>query len=222
MNTPRVTPNGETVKRGYRSDLRAAQAQQTRRRVVTAAADLFVATGYGGTSVDAIAAAAGVSRKTVFTVVGGKAELLSSALDFAIAGDDAPVPLAERPEVAELMQLDDAGALLTAWAQLITDIDARVGALFAALDAASSADQGARELFEKLHAQRRDGARAVVAAVAALGPLRDGLSRSAATDLACLFSDPSWHRHLVGVHGWSGRRFATWLAGTLQQQLLTA
>ena len=61
----------EPVKRGYRSELRATQAQDTRRRIVTAAAELFIATGFGATTVDAIAAAAGVSRKTVFTSVGG-------------------------------------------------------------------------------------------------------------------------------------------------------
>ncbi|WP_370499537.1 TetR/AcrR family transcriptional regulator [Mycolicibacterium sp. jd] len=212
----------ENVKRGYRSDLRAAQAQQTRRRIVAAAADLFVSAGYGGTSVDAIAVAAGVSRKTVFSSVGGKAELLSLALDWAIAGDDAPVPLSARPEVVALLRLEDGGALLTGWARVLTGINARVGALLAALEAAATLDEGARALSEKLHAQRRDGARQVVDAVAATGGLRDGLSRSAAIDLACLFSDPALHRHLVAGHGWSGRRFESWLAETLCGQLLTA
>ncbi|QZT64883.1 TetR/AcrR family transcriptional regulator [Mycolicibacterium austroafricanum] len=211
----------EGVKRGYRSDLRAAQAQQTRRRIVAAAAELFVSAGYGGTSVDAIAVAAGVSRKTVFSSVGGKAELLSLALDWAVAGDDAPVPLADRPEVVALLRLEDGGAILSAWARVLTGIDARVGALFAALETAATVDDGARAMFEKLHAQRREGARAVVDAVVAVSGLRDGLSRSAATDLACLFSDPALHRHLVTGHGWSGRRFEKWLAETLCRQLLT-
>ena len=69
----------------------------TRRRgrpggaIVDAAAGLFIAHGYGGTTVDAIAEAAGVSRKTVFTSVGGKADALKFALDWAVTGDDAPV-----------------------------------------------------------------------------------------------------------------------------------
>ena len=73
----------DPVKRGYASPLRTAQAQATRRRIVAAAADLFVTSGFAGTSVDAIAEAAGVSRKTVFTTVGGKTELLGLALDWA-------------------------------------------------------------------------------------------------------------------------------------------
>ncbi|PRC47364.1 TetR/AcrR family transcriptional regulator, partial [Mycobacterium sp. ITM-2017-0098] len=124
------------VKRAYRSDLRTSQARDTRRRIVAAAADLFVADGYAGASVDAIAAAAGVSRKTVFTAVGGKAELLALALDWAVAGDDAPRPLADRPEVMAVLQLDDPGELLDGWARVLAGIDARVGGLFAALEAA--------------------------------------------------------------------------------------
>ncbi|MGE2836005.1 TetR/AcrR family transcriptional regulator [Mycobacterium sp. SMC-4] len=209
------------VKREYRSELRAAQARETKRRIVAAATELFVAHGYSGTSIDAIAAAAGVSRKTVFTAVGGKAELLSAALDWAIAGDDAPVPLADRSEVAALWELDDAVDLLRGWAHLIASIDARVGGLFAALQTAATVDDAAHALLDKLHGQRRAGARTVVNAVTARGQLRDGLSPSAAKDLACLFSDPSLYRHLVGLHGWSDRRFERWLADTLCQQLLS-
>ena len=52
--------------RSYSSTLRADQARRTRRRIVDAAAELFAEHGYAGTTIDAIATAAGVSRKTVF------------------------------------------------------------------------------------------------------------------------------------------------------------
>src|SRR6266487_317916 len=87
------------VKKPYSSELRAAQARATRRAIVDAAARLFIAHGYGATTVDAIARAAGVSRKTVFTSVGGKIEALKLAIDWAAVGDDEPVPMLERPHV---------------------------------------------------------------------------------------------------------------------------
>ncbi|MCV7321734.1 hypothetical protein AWB99_10055 [Mycolicibacterium confluentis] len=211
---------GEPVKRGYRSDLRAAQAAATRRRIVTEAAGLFVSAGYAGTTVDAIAAAAGVSRKTVFTAVGGKNELLSLALDWAIAGDDAPLALADRPEVAAVLLLPDPLALLDGWAGVLAGIDRRVGALFAALEAAAALDPAATAVFEKFNAQRRHGARIVVEALDALHALRSGLTVDAATDLAWLFSEPLLHRRLVGVAGWTHDQFERWLASTLRQQLL--
>src|SRR5450759_1459871 len=84
------------VKRPYRSTLRVAHADSTRLAVVQAAARLFIERGYVATSIESIAEAAGVSRATVFTSVGGKPVLLKKAYDIALVGDDVQVPLAER------------------------------------------------------------------------------------------------------------------------------
>ena len=100
------------VKRRYSSRLRAAQARETRRVVVAAAARLYVADGFGRTTIEAIAQAAGVSRKTVFSSVGGKVELLKLALDWAVVGDDEPVPLAGRPELDRMKAATDPDAIL--------------------------------------------------------------------------------------------------------------
>ena len=85
--------------RRYVSEVRDEQARRTRRAVVTAARELFLAQGYAATTIDAIAEAAHVSRRTVFNAVGGKLALLKLALDWAIVGDDEPVPLADRPAI---------------------------------------------------------------------------------------------------------------------------
>ena len=65
--------------RRYASEVRDEQARRTRRAIVAAAHDLFLAEGYAATTIDAIAAAAHVSRRTVFNSVGGKAALLKLA-----------------------------------------------------------------------------------------------------------------------------------------------
>ena len=49
-----------------------------------AAAELFVDRGYAGTTIDAVAERAGVSRRTVFQSVGSKVELLRTAWDWAV------------------------------------------------------------------------------------------------------------------------------------------
>src|SRR5690348_17652255 len=125
------------VKRGYRSDLRAAHAVETRRRIVASAAELFVAHGYGATTVDAVAEAAGVSRKTVFTAVGSKLDLLTTAVDWAVAGDDDAVPLAERPAMRRLLSRRDPGDLLAGLARSTTAIGVRVAALYSAVEVAA-------------------------------------------------------------------------------------
>src|SRR3954447_9229018 len=100
--------SGDPVKRAYRSDVRRARAESTRLTIVRAATELFVADGYGPTSVEAVAGAASVSRATVFTSVGGKAALLRAAYDVAIVGDDQPVPLPERPWARPVAEARDA------------------------------------------------------------------------------------------------------------------
>src|SRR5262245_37460899 len=79
-------------RRRYHSPLRADQAQQTRRRVLDSARTLFVALGYAGTTVAAVADAAGVSPETIYLSLGGKRGLLEGVMAITgprgTAGDD--------------------------------------------------------------------------------------------------------------------------------------
>ena len=191
------------VKRDYRSDLRAAQALQTRRAIVAAASELFTAEGYGTTTVDAVANAAGVSRKTVFTAVGGKLDLLKTALDWAVAGDDRPVALADRSVIRGLLDETDPKRLITGWVHVLVDIDSRVGSLMRALEVAANVDAEAQTLVDDSQRQRLAGARTVVRRLVALGALKPGLSRDQAVDVAWLASDAVLHDRLVRTRGWS-------------------
>src|SRR5829696_2767864 len=119
--------------RSYSSPLRADQALQTRKRIVDAAAGLFADRGYTGTTIDAVAAAAGVSRKTVFDAVGGKAQLMKLAYDFAIVGDDKPVALNDRAEIADVFAEPDPAKQLAMYAALVVAIDRRISAIWRAL-----------------------------------------------------------------------------------------
>jgi AcrR family transcriptional regulator len=208
------------VKRDYHSTLRTAQAAETRRAVVSAALRLFVAHGYGATTIDAVAKAAGVSRKTVFTAVGGKVELLKTAVDWAVAGDDRAQALAERPRMKEVFALDDPARLLAGWAQVMVEIDQRVAGVFRALEVAAELDDDAHRLLDESHQQRLDGARAVVKRLAELDALTTAMSRAEAVDVAWLSTDPVLFDRFVRVRGWSVTRFEAWLSRMLVGQLL--
>jgi AcrR family transcriptional regulator len=208
------------VKRNYSSTLREAQARQTRREIVEAGARLFAVDGFGRTTVDAIAAAAGVSRKTVFTSVGGKVEILKLAIDWAVVGDDAPVALADRPEIQRLKGETDPGAILDGWVDIGIPISARVSGVFSALVVAAAIDDDARALLETTNAQRSSGARAVCKAIAAVDGLRRDLTVARATDIAFVYSDPHLYLTLVTERGWSQRAFTQWVKDSLRLQLL--
>jgi AcrR family transcriptional regulator len=210
----------DPVKREYRSTLRAAQAEDTRRTVVNAAAELFTADGYGATTIDAIASAAGVSRKTVFGAVGGKVALLKTALDWAVAGDDRPVALKDRPAFQDLFALRDPRRLVRDWVRLQVQIAERAVGLFRALEVAAETDGEARELLATLHRQRLEGAALIVDQVAELGADRAGITRAHAVDVAWLAADPVVFDRMARERGWATHAFEAWVADALIGQLL--
>ena len=200
-----------TVRRPYRSTLREEQARATRRAIVEAARDLFVDEGYTATTIDAVAARAGVSRKTVFTAVGGKAELLKLAWDWALVGDDEPVPMGERPEVQRMMRETDPRVLISLWATFVTTIAARVATLHAVLTVGADADPDVAALNEVSERNLRFGALGFVSSLAALGALRPGLEVGRAADIAVVLMDPMPCRRLVGDAGWTLEEYAAWV-----------
>ena len=84
-------------RRAYRSPRRAEQARATRRAIREAATRLFLEHGYAATRITEIASAAEVAPETVYATFKNKRALLKEAIDVAIAGDDEPVPVADRP-----------------------------------------------------------------------------------------------------------------------------
>lgn len=208
------------VKRSYSSALRAGQARSTRSLVVAAATRLFAEKGYVATSIDEIAAEAGVGRATVFAAVGGKSALLKTAFDVAIVGDDEPVALPDRPENRRIIEDPDPRRILQGYARLLTDMGGRIGGINEALHGAAGADADARALWQKFRDDRHMGARHVVTALQAKGPLKAGLDARAAADILWLLNDPAQYHRLVDQRGWSARRYSAWLAETMEAQLL--
>jgi AcrR family transcriptional regulator len=209
----------EPVKRRYASEWRTVQARQTRRVIVAAAARLFVDNGFGRTTIGAIAEEAGVSRKTVFTAVGGKVAVLKLALDWAVAGDDEPATLEQRLAARGAQEGFDFDAVLRDWVGVISAIGTRVNGLSAALFAAAATDDEARDLWQSTQAQRLAGARAFVAHLSANARLRPGLSLDHAADIVWLHSDPAMYRRVVVERGWSSQDFGDWLFAALKHQL---
>jgi AcrR family transcriptional regulator len=208
------------ARRPYRSTLRAEQARATRRAIVDAARELFVELGWSRTTIDAVAARAGVSRKTVFTSVGGKAALLKTALDWAFVGDDEPVPMAERPVIAEMERMTDPRALIARWARFVAELEERAAPLADVLAIAADADPEAAEVHATSERNRLGGATAFVAHLAEIGGLRSGLTTERAVAEALVLMDPAVCRTLVRQHGWTTGEYAEWIERTAVAELL--
>ena len=207
--------------RPYSSPLRAQQADVTRRAVIDAARELFIAQGYGATTLDQIAARAGVSKPTVFSAVGNKQTVLSAVRDVAMAGDDEKLSMVERPLAEQIRDEPDPYRAV----ELLADLFTGVGRRYARIDevlrgAAHSGEPGLRELWQTSEEQRLTGARIWATALAAKGRFRDGVDVDTATDLLWLHMAPDQYHRLVHVRGWSDDRFQRWLTDSLTGQLL--
>jgi AcrR family transcriptional regulator len=209
------------VKRVYESPLRKAQAAATRRAIIDAASVLFVERGYVATSIESVAEAAGVSRATVFTSVGGKKALLKTAYDVALVGDDEPIPFPLRPASLAVRAEPDPRRFLIGYTGLVVDINVRLAPIYEAVRGAASADPEVRDVFDAIGTERRIGAGRVVGdLVAKGGRLRDGLDEEAAADILWVLIDAGLFHLLVHRRGWAVERFQTWLAETIQRELL--
>lgn len=207
-------------KRSYNSDLRAAHARRTHTQIVAAAGELFAENGYAATTIDAIAQAAGVSRKTVFTSAGGKASLIKLAYDYTITGDDEPVPLRERPVIKALEAEPDAARMLAGFSEMVTGIQGRITRLYMALVGAAESEPEARTLFEQLEQQRLAAMKRPATLLSRRGALRRGLTIAMATDILWLHNDPVLYHQLVHKRQWTPAQFRDWLTHALQSQLL--
>lgn len=208
------------AKRGYESPLRDEQARATKRTIVTAAAQLFVAQGYAATTIDAIAKAANVSRKTVFAAGGSKFALLKDAYDWSLVGDDEPVAMADRAPVQRIIATRDPARAVELWAAMITTTASRAAPIASALAAAAHVDEEAAALVRLSDRHRLQGARAFVDHLASIGGLRAGLSRAEAADLCWLAMDPSTYVRLVVERGWTAARFQGWLTAAVRREFL--
>lgn len=210
----------EVPRRPYRSAVRADGARRTRRAIVAAAGDLFLAKGYTATSLAEVAGAAGVARPTVFATFGSKAALLRQVLDEALAGDDAPVPVTQRSWFQPVWDAGTPAAVLDAYADVCVLIAARAARLFETVRRAADDSPEAGQLWQTLQDNRRAGATMVLEHVLTLGPLAQGLSPEQGIDVLWLFNDPALYAALVLDRGWAEATFRRWLADMMRQALL--
>jgi AcrR family transcriptional regulator len=196
--------------RPYRSPKRQQQARRTRRQILAVATEQFRALGYAGTTMSAIAAAAGVSVPTVELAFGTKASLLKEVIDVAIAGDDEPVPVLERPWAARIQKTATAAQFLAQVAGVLVAAAERSDALVLAAFEAARSDERLVPVAAQLKAQRTVTAAWIVDGIAARAPLRT--DRAHAIDTLWLLMDPAVFDRLTADRGWTARRYGAWFA----------
>ena len=201
---------------------REQRARGTRARICAAALRLFMERGYLATTVEAIAADAGVAPATVYQAFGTKQAVLARALDTTIAGDDEPVPLLEREWVAEARHQGNARQRLAAVVQHAAQIAARTAALKEVVRDAAATDSRMHELIRADHERRRETQRVLVEIAVGDDELRPGMTFDRAADTFFMLVNSSGYRLAADVLARSEVDWQEWLVDVLAHQLFGA
>jgi AcrR family transcriptional regulator len=110
---------------------------------------LFVDLGYPATTFSAVADGAGVSVQTVYTHFPAKRDLLKEVIDQAVVGDDEPVSVPNRPEVAAILAEPNAAQKLRLHAAYAVAISQRATSVDQMLRSAAAVDPEAAELWRR-------------------------------------------------------------------------
>jgi AcrR family transcriptional regulator len=207
-------------RRSYDSSTRARQAQETRRRIVEAAAALFVRDGYSATSISAIADGAGVAVPTVYASLRSKANILRAVVELTVRGDDETAPLASRRRWQEMERQQDPREQLALFAHLHRQICDREAAVFAQLEAAAGADPEARQLLAEHDQRRYDTQRRLARSLHRRKQLKPGLAAREAADVIWTLASERTYLALVRDRRWKADTYERWVSEQLAAGLL--
>jgi AcrR family transcriptional regulator len=194
-------------------------AEETQRAVVEAASRLFIEHGYHATSIGRIASEAGVAVQTIYNSVGSKRDILSRVLDFAAAGDRAPLPVpqfmreqAERePDPRRII-----AQLVAFWRGALP----RTAPVFRVIREAAASDPETAALEQARAEQRLRNYGQAARLLAERGALRKGLRVDQAAAAIFAIGHPETYRSLVLDGDWDDDRWAAWAQDALEAALL--
>lgn len=207
-------------RRSYHSPRRQEQAAATRRGILDAAQRLFERTGYPATTMEAIAAEAAVSLKTVYVAFTTKSGLLRALWDLRLKGDQSDAPVGERTWYTEVIEEPDPERQLRGNARNARVVKQRIGAVLKVLRTAAPVDADADALWSLIQSDFHHNQRVIVESLHAKGALRPGLDVTRATDILWTLNHPDVWLLLVDQRGWTPEQWERWFADTTCAQLL--
>ena len=199
---------------------RGDQARATRRRIVDAAAGLFIRHGYAATTLEQVAERAGVAVQTVYFHFGNKRALLKQAVDVAAVGDDEPVPLLGRPWLEQARAEPDPHRVIAIWVRSGREILGRIGPIMRVVRDAAGADPDMAAQWDTNEQQRMTAFRLLAQMLADRDALQLGMSVDEAADIIFALLSIELYLLLTVNRGWAPARWEYWTTSMLTSALL--
>jgi AcrR family transcriptional regulator len=212
----------QPTKRPYDSTQRDASSAATRGRILAAARDSIVGSGYRKATVAEIARKAGVNVDTVYALVGRKPVILRELIEGAISGRDEAVEAEERDYVVAVRAEPDPRRKLAIYASALRSIHARLAPLVLALRDAATTEPEATAVWKMISDRRAANMRKLAQDLRDAGGLRDDLTIREAADVLWATNSPELYTLLVVERGWSPPHYERWLTDSWCRLLLPA
>lgn len=219
MQSPVNASRKRTPKRAYDARRRRQLADETLHTVRARARELFLAKGFGATTIAEIARAAGVSPETVYKNFGGKPGLVRAIYEESLLGAGGP-PAEQRSDLAQLTTTDPAD-LMEQFGRFTTEVSPLGAPVFLLIrDAAAGGDVAMAALLAEVDDARYRRMLHNARQLVGKGFLRAGLSDTEAADVMFTCTAAELYETLVLKRGWSAERYGTFVARTLAANLL--
>jgi len=203
------------VKRSYDASRRREQARARRLATVLAARDLFERDGFRLTTIAAVAARAGVSAESIYKGFGTKAALAKAVFDVTVAGDDEPVPVAERPAMQTVRDEPDLRRKIEMFVRGLAQRQARSAKVQILIRDGRHVDDSLAPVWAKLADEAVVGMTMLAGHFAASGQLRAGVDVDEVRDVLWNYLAIDTYERLVLTRGWPLDRYSQWLSRTI-------
>ncbi len=194
--------------------MRQRQAEETRQRILAVARELLTTQGYVGMTMEAIAAAAEVSPKTVAAVVGSKREILANLVN--PDAFDAPI----QDLLSQLRTGQEPEQRVKLVVLIIRRVYESLRTEFELLRTAGVVDPELADLARRIEARRHQRQSYLITDLHEMGRLRHNLSPEEAIDILWSLTGYDLYRMLVIECGWEAEHYENWLEQLLIQHLL--
>lgn len=210
---------GSSRPRAYDARRRQEAAAEARLRVLAQSRELFLAGGYGRTTIAAIARAAGVSKESVYKSFGGKPGLVRAIYEESMLG--AGGPPAQRRSDRVQATIADPHELMEQFGRFISEVSPLGSPIYLLIrDAAANGDPDMAALLSDVDDERYRRMLHNARQVLGRGFLRADLTVEEVADVMFTSTSAELYEVLVLKRGWSAERFGQFMARTLAANLL--
>lgn len=204
----------QNKKRTYNSEIRDAQAAQTRSHILNAAKDLFRKEGFDRVTISSVAKAAAVSMPTIYALFKSKRGILQSLIDEALPTEQFATL------VQESLQKESPKKRLSTTAKLARQMYDAERELMDILRGASVVAPEFKELEQEREMRRYERQGEYIKKFMKDQSLAKGLTLQQARDILWVLTGRDMYRMFVIERGWTSDEYEQWLARHLIQSLL--